>query len=105
MYGLTGKMIAQPGQRDTLISYLLQAAEGMRDLEGCYLYMVSSANDDPNGIWVTEVWRNKAEHDASLTLAGAQELIAKARPLIAGFGERFETTPIGGKGLPDYAAK
>jgi quinol monooxygenase YgiN len=35
MYGLTGKMIAQPRQRDTLIGYLLQAAEGMRDLEGC----------------------------------------------------------------------
>ncbi len=101
MYGLTGKMIAQPGQRDTLIGYLLQAAEGMRDLEGCYMYVVSSANDDPNGIWVTEVWRNKDDHDASLLLEGAKELIAKAQPLIAGFGERFEVTPIGGKGLPE----
>jgi quinol monooxygenase YgiN len=101
MYGLTGKMIAQPGQRDTLIGYLLQAAEGMRDLESCYLYVVSSANDDANAIWITEVWRNKEDHDASLTLDGAKELIAKARPLIAGFGERIEVTPLGGKGLPD----
>ena len=103
MYGLTGKMIAQPGQRDTLIGYLLQAAEGMRDLEGCYMYVVGSANDDPNVIWISEVWRSKEDHDASLTLEGAQELIAKARPLIAGFGERFESTPLGGKGLPDNA--
>ena len=103
MYGLTGKMIAQPGQRDTLIGYLLQAAEGMRDLDGCYVYVVSSANDDPNGIWVTEVWRSQADHQASLTLDGAKELIALARPLIAGFGERIEVTPLGGKGLPDNA--
>ena len=101
MYGLTGKMIAQPGQRDTLIGYLLQAAEGMRDLEGCYLYVVSSANDEANAIWITEVWRNKEDHDASLTLDGAKELITKARPLIAGFGERIEVTPLSGKGLPD----
>jgi len=25
--------------------------------------------------------------------------IAQARPIIAGFGERFETTPVGGQGL------
>ena len=103
MYGLTGKMIAQPGQRDTLIGYLLQAAQGMQAVEGCYIYIVSSAADDPNGIWINEVWRNKEAHDASLTLDSTKELIARARPLIAGFGERFEVTPIGGKGLPDHA--
>jgi len=101
MYGLTGKMIAQPGQRDTLISYLLQAAAGMRDLEGCYIYIVSSANDDENAIWITEVWRSQADHQASLALAGAQELIAQARPLIAGFSDRTEFVPVGGKGLPN----
>ena len=103
MYGLTGKMIAQHGQRDTLIGYLLQAAEGMRNLDGCYMYVVSSANDDPNGIWVTEFWRSQADHQASLTLDGAKELIALAHPFIAGFGERIEVTPLGGKELPDNA--
>lgn len=101
MYGLTGKIIAQPGQRDTLIGYLLQAAAGMRDLEGCYIYVVSSAPDDPDAIWITEVWRSKDDHQASLALKGTQELIAQARPLIAGFGQRIEVTPLGGKGLPD----
>jgi quinol monooxygenase YgiN len=103
MYGLTGKMIAQPGQRDALIDYLLQAAQGMQTVEGCYIYIVSSTDDDPNGIWITEVWHDKEAHDASLTLDSSKELIAKARPLIAGFGERFEVTPLGGKGLPDNA--
>jgi hypothetical protein len=29
-----------------------------------------------------------------------QAAIAKARPLIAGFGERVETRPVAGPGLP-----
>jgi hypothetical protein len=28
------------------------------------------------------------------------QAIAKGKPLIAGFGERFETVPLGGVGLP-----
>jgi len=103
MYGLTGKMIAQPGQREALLDFLLQAAKGMDDLEGCYLYVVCEAVDDPNGIWVTEVWRSQDDHKASLAMPGTQELIAKARPLIAGFGERFENIPLGGKGIPEGA--
>jgi hypothetical protein len=36
---------------------------------------------------------------ASLGLAAVQVAIAKGRPLIAGFGNRVETVPIGGYGL------
>jgi hypothetical protein len=28
-----------------------------------------------------------------------QQAIAAGRPMMAGFGERFETTPLGGHGL------
>jgi hypothetical protein len=31
-----------------------------------------------------------------------QAAIAKGRPLIAGFGERFETVPLGGHGLSTF---
>lgn len=103
MYGLTGKMIAQEGQRDALIGYLLEGTDSMTDLEGCYLYVVATDPADPNGIWVTEVWRSQDDHQASLSLASTQELIAKARPIIAGFGERIESTPVGGKGIPKDA--
>jgi len=101
MYGLHGKMKAQAGQRDALLNILLAAAKGLQGYEGCYVYIVSSAPDDPDGIWVTEVWRSQADHQASLALESTQTLIASARPLIAGFSDRVEFTPIGGKGLPD----
>lgn len=55
------------------------------------------ASDD--GIWITEVWDNKESHAASLGISEVKATIAKAMPLIAGFGERFETEPLGGVGL------
>jgi quinol monooxygenase YgiN len=48
---------------------------------------------------VTEVWRSEADHGASLANAAVKEVIARARPLIAGFGERFTLEPVFGKGL------
>ncbi len=103
MYGLFGKMRAQPGQREALLAHLLRAASQLDDLAGCYLYVISSDPDDPDGIWVNEVWRSQADHQASLQHAAIQALIAEARPLIAEMPVRIETTPVGGKGLPDTA--
>ena len=99
MYGLSGKFSAQPGQREALLGHLLEAADGLRAVEGCLLYVVSWASDDPDGIRVFEVWRNAADHQASLELPATQALIAAARPLIAGMSDRAEFEPVGGKGL------
>jgi len=96
MYGLIGKINACPGQREALTSILL---EGMQNLPGCLSYIVAHDPSDPNGIWITEVWDSPASHQASLKLPSVQKAIAAGRPLIAGFGERYETKPIGGLGL------
>lgn len=96
MYGLIGKMIAAPDQRDALIAILL---EGLSGMPGCLSYIVAKEPIDPNALWITEVWDNQASHQASLSLPSVQQAIAKGRPLIAGFGERFETEPVGGHGL------
>jgi len=96
MLGLIGKMKAVPGQRDALISILL---EGIRGMPGCLSYIVAQDPTDPDALWVTEAWDSKESHQASLSLASVQQAISRARPLIAGFGERFETLPVGGHGL------
>jgi quinol monooxygenase YgiN len=51
-------------------------------------------------LWITEVWDSRDSHAASLQLPAVQAAIAKGRPMIAGFGQRFETVPLGGAGLP-----
>lgn len=96
MYGLIGKMKAAPGQRDALIAILL---EGLNNMPGCLSYIVAHDPADPDAIWITEAWDSKANHQASLALPAVKAAIAKGRPLIAGFGERFETAPVGGQGL------
>jgi quinol monooxygenase YgiN len=96
MYGLIGKMRIVPGQRDVLISILI---EGVASMPGCLSYVVAQDATDPDAIWITEVWDSLESHRASLTLPSVQQAISKGKPLIAGFGERFETKPIGGHGL------
>jgi quinol monooxygenase YgiN len=97
MYGLIGKMKALRGQRDALIAILL---DGAGEMPGCLSYVIARDPKDANAVWITEVWDDQASHKASLSLPAVQQAIARARPLIAGFAERFETNPVGGHGLP-----
>jgi quinol monooxygenase YgiN len=96
MYGLIGKMTAQPGKRDELIAILVEGVSGM---PGCLSYIVAHDPNDPDKIWVTEAWTDKAAHAASLSLPSVRAAIAKGRPLIAGMESVAETIPIGGSGL------
>jgi quinol monooxygenase YgiN len=96
MYGLIGKITAVAGQRDALASILIGASASM---PGCLSYVVSTEAADADALWVTEVWDSQASHQASLQLPSVQSAIARGRPLIAGFSNRVETTPIGGHGL------
>lgn len=96
MYGLIGKMLATPDNRDALAAILL---EGIAGMPGCLSYIVAQDPTSPDALWVTEVWASQTEHQASLSLPSVRAAIAQARPIIAGFGERFETTPVGGQGL------
>ncbi|HEX2140456.1 MAG TPA: putative quinol monooxygenase [Woeseiaceae bacterium] len=96
MYGLIGKILTVPGERDALIAILL---EGTMDMPGCLSYIIATDATDANAIWVTEVWDSKESHEASLSLPAVQKAIARGRSLIAGSGERFETEPVGGHGL------
>jgi len=97
MYGLIGRMKAVPGQRDALISILL---DGTGAMPGCRSYIIARDPSDADAIWITEVWADEASHQASLSLPSVQQAITRARPLIAGFAERFVTEPLGGHGLP-----
>lgn len=96
MYGLIGKMLAVPGKRDELLAIL---HGGLQDMPGCLSYVVARDPQDENALWVTEVWRDQESHAASLGLPHVQQQISRARSLVAGFGERFETEPLGGIGL------
>ena len=102
MYGLIGKMTAVPGQRDALVTILLEGVSGM---PGCLSYVVATDPSDADAIWVSEVWDGEASHKASLALPSVREAIGRGRPLIAGFGPSTVTTPVGGHGLTPPTAR
>ena len=96
MSGLIGKMRAVPGQRDALVSILLEGIQGM---PGCLSYVIAKDSGDGDALWITEVWESSDSHRASLSLPSVKQAIARGKPLIAGFGESFTTIPVGGHGL------
>jgi reactive intermediate/imine deaminase len=96
MYGLIGKVVTTPGQRDAFAAIL---TEGTSEMPGCLSYIVAKDPRDPDSLWITEVWDSPASHQASLSLPSVQAAIAKGRPMIASLADRVETMPIGGIGL------
>jgi len=102
MYGLITKISSAPGQRDALAAILV---EGTHAMPGCLSYVIASDPADGNALWITEVWETQASHQASLSLPAVQTAIAKGRPMIAGFGTRVETVPIGGHGIQKPALR
>jgi quinol monooxygenase YgiN len=99
-FGMFGKMVAKPGQRDALVEHLLEASRLLTPLPGCELYIINIVPSEPDAIWVTEVWRSEADHDDSLKMDSVKALIATAKPLIATGSPPIRLVPVGGKGIP-----
>lgn len=98
-FGLYNKFTAVEGKRDALAEMLLEASKSMEELNDCELYVVSLADDGSDSIYVYEVWSDENAHQASLSMEGAQTLIQKAKPIIAGVEKINTSLPVGGKGI------
>ena len=99
-YLLHGKLTAKPGAVNDLTAILLKAAEGVSNVKGCHLYVISKDKDDKNTIWITEIWDSKEDHDNSLKAEDARALISKAIPLLDGQPQKGrELEVLGGTGV------
>ncbi|WP_201714721.1 putative quinol monooxygenase [Rossellomorea arthrocnemi] len=98
-FSLFGKFIIQEGERDTMVDLLLEAADSMKNLDECEIYLVNISESEPNAVYVYEVWRNENAHQASLTLETTQTLIRRAKPIIAGMERVSTLEAMGGKGI------
>ncbi len=97
-FAMYGKFKTHPGKGEELAQILLEAAEASKADEGCELYIINAAEDDPDTIWVTELWRDAEAHAAALKNEDAQAMIKRAMPLIASV-EPVKLRPLGGKGI------
>ncbi|GAA8913467.1 hypothetical protein HpSIM50_15520 [Helicobacter pylori] len=96
-YAMFGKMTAHPGKREELAKMMLEA-DTLNEMEGCIYYILHEAEDDPDVLWITELWESQEAHAASLKNEKVRELIRRCRHLIAEAGG-VKVRPIGGKGF------
>lgn len=84
-----GTLESIPGKRDELVAHLTRRSEGM---PGCLLYEVGVSDEQPDTVFVVELWESAEAHQASLTLPAVRASIAAARPLLSGVfgGFRFD---------------
>jgi len=92
-------MVAQPGQGRALAATLLRVAEGLRDAPGCELYVIDASPDEPDTVWVTEVWSDEEASDKALSSDLGEVGIGEVLELLAGPPELVDLTPLGGPGL------
>lgn len=94
------RMVAQPGQGDALAGTLLRVAEGLRASPGCEVYVINISADEPDTVWVTEVWADQAASDQALSSDLGEVGINDVLGLLAGPPELVDLVPLGGPGLP-----
>jgi quinol monooxygenase YgiN len=87
MFMIHGRFAAKAGMRDELLAILTETA-GDSLLPGCRLYVVAVEQQDPDGVWATEIWESQAAHAASLETDMVRERIGRAMPLIDPSGMR-----------------
>ncbi len=98
-FSMCGKLVAKRGKRDALVEVLLEAANLLDQAPECELYIVNVVQDEPDAIWVMELWANQEAHAKSLTNEGVKALVQRGMPLIADMPQQVRLTPVGGKGI------
>lgn len=100
MYLLHGKLQAKPNQANELADILLDASKLVSTAKGCKLYVIGKDENEPNSVYVTEIWDSKDDHDNSLKVEGVRELIMKAMPILDGQPTKGQELEIlGGTGI------
>jgi quinol monooxygenase YgiN len=86
-----GHLGTRPGRRDELVALLTRPGAELAEA-GCLLYEVGVADDQPDTVYVMELWTSAEAHRASLQLPSVRAAIAEAMPLLSGEmgGSRFE---------------
>ena len=85
-----GTLGAAPGRRDELAAHLSRRSDTLARA-GCLLYEVG-VGDEPDTVYVLELWVSAQAHQASLQLPEVREAIEQARPMLSGEfgGFRFD---------------
>lgn len=65
MFSVYARISAQPGQRDTVIELINEAVRTGGETSGLISYSINAPLDEPDALWVTQLWIDKAAHDTT----------------------------------------
>lgn len=91
------KVTAHQGRGGEVASILLAAAAELAAEPGCELYLINHQADQPDIIWVTELWRNQHELEASIENSRGDDDVEAVMELVQTW-EMIELNLLGGKG-------
>ena len=89
MFSVYGRMTALPGRRDELIALLRDGLRAGGDDSGLLAYSINTAFDDPDTIWLTQLWIDKEAHDATTRFEPVAAVSRQIPPLLAQQPEGF----------------
>ena len=96
-FALLNRLTAKPGRRDRVIEILLESGKLFADNSACRLYLVAESADDPNLIWVADLWTSEQEHAEALKVPEMRPFVEECMPLLEGMPEQIRVRPVGGK--------
>jgi len=99
-FALLNRLTAKPGQRGRVVDILVESGALFDANPACLLYLVSESADDPNLIWVVDLWTSEEAHAEALTAPELRPFVEQAMPLLEGMPEQIPVRPVGGKGVP-----
>ncbi len=99
-YALLNRLTTKPGQRRRVVELLLESGRLFDDNPSCHLYLVSESAEEPDIVWVVDLWTSEAEHAAALKAPELRPFVEATVPLLEGPPHQLEVHPAGGKGVP-----
>jgi len=83
MFSVYGRMTAVPGRRDELVALLQEGALAGGDDSGLLTFVINTVPDDPDTIWLTQLWADKEAHDATTRSEAVATVSRRLPPLLA----------------------
>ncbi|MGW4803394.1 putative quinol monooxygenase [Kitasatospora sp. NPDC004272] len=83
-FSVYGRMTALPGRRDELVAVLLDGFRVSGEAGGLLDYSINTAFDDPDTVWLTQLWTDKEAHDATTRSEAVAVVTRRVGPLLAG---------------------
>ena len=93
-YANIGSLQAQPGKRDAVVEILTRLNTDLVGA-GCLLYEVGIKDDEPDTVYVMELWESAEAHKGSLQLPSVKAAIDEVVPMLTGQYDSHDFTIVG----------